>query len=148
MRLHAFPAYISRLPFPFGLRGNHFGIRGGHPGLRRYRPILRPIFLVVRFHSFIHSFQYHSVHQIGSSSGLKWISLNTFRVSRKLIRCSSRIIPSYSPQVYHVGWRGHLKEKLQESKIWLTVFWESLTSTCHYSMEKASAHFCASRKRL
>jgi len=56
MRLHAFPAYISRLPFPFGLRGNHFGLRGNHPGLRRYRPILRPIFLVVRFHRFIHSF--------------------------------------------------------------------------------------------
>jgi hypothetical protein len=53
---HAFPAYISRLPFPFGLRGNYFGIRSSHPGPRRYRPISRPIFLLVRFHSFIHSF--------------------------------------------------------------------------------------------
>src|SRR6202042_3225967 len=50
--------------FPFGLRGNHFGIRSSHHGLRRYRPISRPIFLVVRFNSFIHSFQYHSVHQV------------------------------------------------------------------------------------
>ena len=54
MRLHAFPAYISRFPL-FGLRGNHFGIRSSYPGLRRYRPILRPIFLVVRFNIFIHS---------------------------------------------------------------------------------------------
>src|SRR6266567_9064925 len=49
-------------PSLFGLRSNHFGIRSSHPGPRRYRPISRPIFLVVRFNSFIHSFQYHSVH--------------------------------------------------------------------------------------
>ena len=56
----AFPAYISRFPL-------FLGVRRSHPGLRRYRPISRPIsrpiFLVVRFNSFIHSFQYHSVHQ-------------------------------------------------------------------------------------
>ena len=50
--------------FPFGLRGNYFGIRSSYPGPRRYRPISRPIFLIVRFDSFIHSFQYHSVHQL------------------------------------------------------------------------------------
>ena len=52
----AFPAYISRFPL-------FLGVRRSHPGLRRYRPISRPIFLVARFNSFIHSFQYHSVHQ-------------------------------------------------------------------------------------
>jgi len=55
MRLHAFPAYISRFPL--------YGLCSNHVGLRRYRPISRPIFLVVRFHRFIHSFQHHSVHQ-------------------------------------------------------------------------------------
>ena len=54
-----FPTYISRFPL-------FLGVRGSHPGLRRYRPISRPIFLVVRFNSFIHSFQYHSVHQRAS----------------------------------------------------------------------------------
>ena len=42
--------------FLFGLRSNYFSIRSSHPGPRRYRPILRPIFLIVRFHSFIYSF--------------------------------------------------------------------------------------------
>jgi hypothetical protein len=63
MRLHAFPAYISRCPLVglrsglhSGLRSNHFGIRSSYYGLYRYRPISRPIFLVVRFYRFIHSF--------------------------------------------------------------------------------------------
>ncbi|OCK87155.1 uncharacterized protein K441DRAFT_595416, partial [Cenococcum geophilum 1.58] len=43
-------------PFLFGLRSNYFGIRSSHPGPRRYRPISRPIFLIDRFDSFIHSF--------------------------------------------------------------------------------------------
>jgi len=43
-------------PFLFSLRSNYFGIRSSYPGPCRYRPILRPIFLIVRFHSFIHLF--------------------------------------------------------------------------------------------
>ena len=44
---------IPFVPFLVGVLSNHFG-------LRRYRPI----FVVVRFHRFIHSFQYHSVYHI------------------------------------------------------------------------------------
>ena len=46
---------IPFIPSPVGLRSNYFGNR-------RYRLISRPIFLVVRFDSFIHLFHYHSVH--------------------------------------------------------------------------------------
>ena len=60
MVLEESSTYVSCLhkqsPFLFGLRSNYFSIRSSHPGPRRYRPISRPIFLIVRFHSFIHSF--------------------------------------------------------------------------------------------
>ena len=80
----------KQTPFPFRSPRQLLRYPSSHPGPRRYRPILRPIFLVVRFHSFIHAFQYHSVHHLLS---ICCLALLCYIYPSQLVRATRPLIP-------------------------------------------------------